>query len=182
MNSVMGGGFYFQKKPLQCVKTVAPFIIYYLYTFNNITAIRMELTLLLEGVHQGMQYDLTLPEEFEHAKIPEINIPGGVPKLPGQPGNHSCNFLREMQEACPAHLITCNVKVIPFLCVLIGYQGIKTHCPYLGQTCAHYQDGQLGFSERRLQPIHLDVARPHVLQHERDECRSLGCLRSQSIG
>ncbi len=30
------GGFYFWKKPLQCVETVTPFIIYYLYTFNDI--------------------------------------------------------------------------------------------------------------------------------------------------
>jgi hypothetical protein len=33
------GGFYFQKKQLQCVETVTPFIIYYLYTFNDITTL-----------------------------------------------------------------------------------------------------------------------------------------------
>jgi hypothetical protein len=32
------GGFYFQKKELQCVETVTPFIINYLYTFNSLTA------------------------------------------------------------------------------------------------------------------------------------------------
>ncbi len=68
------GGFYFQKKQLQCVETVTPFIIYYLYTFNDIATLRAGLTSLLEEAHQGMQDDLTLPEEFKHAKIPEINI------------------------------------------------------------------------------------------------------------
>ncbi len=68
------GGFYFQKKQLQCVETITPFIIYYLYTFNDIANLWAELTSLLEEAHQGMQDDLTLPEEFKHAKIPEINI------------------------------------------------------------------------------------------------------------
>jgi hypothetical protein len=79
------GGFYFQKKQLQCVEMVTPFIIYYLYTFNDIATLWAKLTSLLEEAHQGMQDNLTLPEEFEHAKIPEINIRCGVPKLPGQP-------------------------------------------------------------------------------------------------
>jgi hypothetical protein len=33
------GGFYFQKKQLQCVETITPFIIYYLYTFNDIATL-----------------------------------------------------------------------------------------------------------------------------------------------
>jgi hypothetical protein len=82
--------------------------------------IRAELALLQEGAHQGMQDDLTLPEEFEHAKIPEINISQGIPKLPGQPGNNFCDYLREMQEAHHTHLIECDVKEIPFLRGLIG--------------------------------------------------------------
>jgi hypothetical protein len=129
-----GGKFYFQKKPLQCGGTVAPFIIYYLYTFDDITTLWAESALLLEGEHQGMQYDLTLPEEFEHAKIPEINIPRGVPKLPGQPGNHFHNYSREMLEACHAHLIECNLKAIPFLHVLIGYiKEFKLDTPIWGR-------------------------------------------------
>jgi hypothetical protein len=68
-----------------------------------------------------MQDDLTLLEEFEHAKIPEINICRGIPKLLGDSGNNFCNYLREMQEAHCAHLLDCNVKAIPFLRVLIGY-------------------------------------------------------------
>jgi hypothetical protein len=68
-----------------------------------------------------MQDDLNLPEEFEHAKILKISIRQGVLKLPGQPGNHFCHYLREMQEACHAHLIECNLKMISFLSVLIGY-------------------------------------------------------------
>ena len=87
------GGFYFQKKLLQCVKTVTPFIIYYLYTFNDIATLWADLSSLLEEAHQGMQDNLTLPEEFKHAKTPETNIRQGVPKLPGQPGNHFCNYL-----------------------------------------------------------------------------------------
>jgi hypothetical protein len=34
------GGFYFCKKQLQCAETVAPFIIYYLYTFNDNATLR----------------------------------------------------------------------------------------------------------------------------------------------
>jgi hypothetical protein len=37
------GGFYFWMKQLQCMETVTPFIIFYLYTFNNITTICAEL-------------------------------------------------------------------------------------------------------------------------------------------
>jgi hypothetical protein len=115
------GGFYFWKKQLQCVETVTPFIIYYLYTFNDTATICGELTSLLEEARQGMQDDLTLSEEFEYAKTPEINIRRGVPKLPGQPGQHFCDYLQEMQEARQAHLIECNVNAIPFLRTLIGY-------------------------------------------------------------
>jgi hypothetical protein len=42
------GGFYFRKKQLQCMETVPPFIIYYLYTFNDIATLRTELTDLLK--------------------------------------------------------------------------------------------------------------------------------------
>ncbi len=49
------GGFYFQKKQLQCVETVTPFIIYHLYTFNDIATLWAELTSLLEEAYQGMQ-------------------------------------------------------------------------------------------------------------------------------
>jgi hypothetical protein len=97
------------------VETVTPFIIFYLYTFNDTATLWAESTSLLEEVHQGMQDDLTLPEEFEHAKTPKINIRQGVPKLPGQPGNQVCNYLQEMQDARRAHLIKCDVKPIPFL-------------------------------------------------------------------
>jgi hypothetical protein len=45
------GGFYFCKKQLQCVETVTPFIIYYLYTFNDIATLRRELTDLLKKAH-----------------------------------------------------------------------------------------------------------------------------------
>jgi hypothetical protein len=103
------------------METVTPFIIYYLYTFNDIATLRAELTSLLEEAHQGMQDDLMLPEEFEHANIPEINIRRGVPKLPGQPGNHFHHYLQEMQEARRAHLIECNVRAIPFLWTLISH-------------------------------------------------------------
>jgi hypothetical protein len=103
------------------VETVTPFLIYYLYTFNDTATLRAELTSLLEKVHQGMQDNLMLPEKFKHAKIPEINIHQGIPKLPGQPGNHFRDYLQEMQEARQAHLIECNVKGIPFLWTLISY-------------------------------------------------------------
>ena len=33
------GGFYFRKKDLQCIETSTPFIIYYLYTFNDLATI-----------------------------------------------------------------------------------------------------------------------------------------------
>ncbi len=103
------------------METVTPFTIYYLYTFNDIATLWAELTSLLEEAHQGMQDDLMLPEEFEHAKIPEINTRQGVPKLPGQPGNHFRNYSREMQESCRAHLIEGDVNAIPFLWTLISY-------------------------------------------------------------
>ncbi len=42
------GGFYFRKKQLQCKETMTPFIIYFLYTFNDIATLQGELTSLLE--------------------------------------------------------------------------------------------------------------------------------------
>jgi hypothetical protein len=101
------GGFYFRKKQLQCVETVTPFIIYYLYTFNDIATLGRELTDLLKKAHQDLESNFILPEEFEHSKIPDINIRWGVPKLPGQPGSQFWDYSREMQEARWAHLIEC---------------------------------------------------------------------------
>jgi hypothetical protein len=115
------GGFYFRKKQLQCEERVTPFIIYFLYTYNDIATLRGELTSLLEEAHQGMKEDFTLPEEFEHANLPDINIRCSVPKFPGQPGSNFRDYSREMQEACQAHLIECNIKEIPFLRTLISY-------------------------------------------------------------
>jgi hypothetical protein len=37
---VRAGGFYFWKKQLQCKETITPFIIYFLYTFNDIATLR----------------------------------------------------------------------------------------------------------------------------------------------
>jgi hypothetical protein len=79
------------------------------------------LTSLLEEALQGMKDDFTLPDEFEYASLPDINIRRGVPKLPGQPGSNFRDYSREMQEARRAHLIKCNIKEIPFLRVLISY-------------------------------------------------------------
>jgi hypothetical protein len=55
-------------------------------------------------------------------KIPEINNCQGLPKLPGQSGNHFHDYLQEMQEAHRAHLIECNVNAIPFLQTFISYR------------------------------------------------------------
>jgi hypothetical protein len=115
------GGFYFRKKQLQCAETVTPFIIYYLYTFNDNATLCAELTSLLDEAHQGLESNFMIPEEFKHMKTPEINICRGVPKLPGQPGAQFCDYSREMQEARRAHLIECNVQAIPFLRLLINY-------------------------------------------------------------
>jgi hypothetical protein len=93
------GGFYFWKKQLQCEETSTPFVLYFLYTFNDITTIRGELTSLLEEALQGMKDDFTLPDEFEYTSLPDINIRRGVPKLPGQPGSSFRDYSREMQEA-----------------------------------------------------------------------------------
>jgi hypothetical protein len=60
------GGFYLRKKQLQCIETCTPFIIYYLYTFNDIATIRSELTSLPRQAYKGMQNNFILPEEFEH--------------------------------------------------------------------------------------------------------------------
>jgi hypothetical protein len=100
---------------------MTPFIIYFLYTFNNIATLRGELTSLLEEALQGMRDDLTLPDKFEYSPLLDINIRCGVPKLPGQPGSNFCNYSREMQEARRAHLIECNIKAIPFLRTLTSY-------------------------------------------------------------
>ncbi len=115
------GGFYFRKKQLQCVETVTPFIIYYLYTFNDIATLRRELTDLLKKAHQDLESNFMLPEEFEHSKILDINIRQGVPKLAGQPGSQFWDYSREIQEVRQAHLIKCNVQAIPFLRLLIDY-------------------------------------------------------------
>jgi hypothetical protein len=115
------GGFYFWKKQLQCKETMTPFIIYFLYTFNDIATLRGELTSLLEEALQGMKDEFTLPDEFEYAPLLDINICCGIPKLPGQPGSSFCNYSCEMQEARRAHLIECDIKAIPFLRTLISY-------------------------------------------------------------
>jgi hypothetical protein len=93
------GGFYFWKKQLQCKETMTPFIIYLLYTFNDIETLWGKLSSLLEEALQGMKGNFTLPEEFEHASLLDINICRGVPKLPGQPGSNFCNYSHDMQEA-----------------------------------------------------------------------------------
>jgi hypothetical protein len=93
------GGFYFQKKQLQCVETDTPFIIYYLYTFNDITILCVELMDLLKRAYDGLESKFMIPEEFQHSTIPEINIHQGVPKLPGQLGSQFQDYSREMQEA-----------------------------------------------------------------------------------
>ena len=115
------GGFYLRKKQIQCEETMTSFIIYFLYTFNNIVTIKGKLISLLDEALQGMKDNLTLPEEFEFSSLPDINIRRGVPKLPGQPGSNFCDYLRKIQDAQRAHLIKCNIKAIPFLRVLIGY-------------------------------------------------------------
>jgi hypothetical protein len=68
------GGFYFEKKQLQCIEMCTPFIIHYLYTFNDFATIRSELTSLLREAYKGMQNVFILPQEFEHHKLPDINI------------------------------------------------------------------------------------------------------------
>jgi hypothetical protein len=78
---------------------MTPFIIYFLYTFNDIATLRGKLTSLLEEALQGMKDNFTLPDEFEYAPLPDINIHRGIPKLPGQPGSSFCDYLHEMQEA-----------------------------------------------------------------------------------
>jgi hypothetical protein len=92
------GGFYFRKKQIQCEETMTPFIIYFLYTFNDIATIREELTSLLQEALKDMKDDYTLPDEFEFSPIPVINIRRGVPKLPGQPGSNFRDYSREMQS------------------------------------------------------------------------------------
>jgi hypothetical protein len=68
------GGFYFRKKELQCTETCTPFIIYYLYTFNDLATICYELSSLIGQAYEGMQNNFILLEEFEHHQLPKINI------------------------------------------------------------------------------------------------------------
>jgi hypothetical protein len=103
------------------METVTPFIIFYLYTFNNIATLCVELTDLLKKAHAELECNFMLPEEFQYSLIPEINIRHGVPKLPGQPGSQFRNYLREMQEARQAHLIECDVQAISFLKLLLNH-------------------------------------------------------------
>ncbi len=103
------------------METVTPFIIFYLYTFNNITTIHAELAELLKKAHADLESNFILPDEFQYSPIPEINISRGVPKLPGQPGSQFHDYSREMQEARRAHLIECDVQAIPFLTLLINH-------------------------------------------------------------
>jgi hypothetical protein len=76
-------GFYFHKKQLQWVEAVTPFIIYYLYSFNDNASLHAESTSLLDKALQGMESNFMLPEEFKYMKIPDINIHQGVRKLSG---------------------------------------------------------------------------------------------------
>ncbi len=103
------------------METVTPFIIFYLYTFNNITTIRAELAELLKKAHADLESDFILPDEFQYSPIPEINIRRRVPKLPGQLGSQFRDYSQEIQEAHWAHLIECDVQVIPFLMLLINH-------------------------------------------------------------
>jgi hypothetical protein len=64
------GGFYFRTKQLQGLETVTSFIIYYLYTFNDIATLHRELTDLLKKAHQELESNLMPPKEFEHSKNP----------------------------------------------------------------------------------------------------------------
>jgi hypothetical protein len=103
------------------VETVTSFIIFYLYTFNNIVTLRAKLMDLLKKAHEELESSFILPEEFQYLTIPEINTRRGVPKLLGQPGSQFRDYLWEMQEAQQAHLIECNVQAIPFLTLLINH-------------------------------------------------------------
>jgi hypothetical protein len=58
------GGFYFRKNQLQCEETMTPFIIYFLYTFNDIATLRGELTSLLEDALQGSITPLSRTSTF----------------------------------------------------------------------------------------------------------------------
>ncbi len=68
------GRFYFRKKELKCIEMCTPFIIYYLYTFNDLATVCSELSSLIGQAYQGMQNNFILPEEFEHHQLPKINI------------------------------------------------------------------------------------------------------------
>jgi hypothetical protein len=115
------GGFYFRKKQIQCEETMTPFIIFFLYTFNDTATIRSKLASLLVEALQGIKDDFTLPDEFASSPVPDIDIRRGVPKLPGQPGSNFRDYSRDMQEAQRAHLIECDIKTIPLLQLLINY-------------------------------------------------------------
>ncbi len=95
------------------METVTPFIIYYLYTFNDITTLCAELTDLLKRAYNDLESKFMIPEEFQHSTILEINIRRGVPKLTGQPGSQFWDYSQEMQEAQRAHLIECDAQAIP---------------------------------------------------------------------
>jgi hypothetical protein len=115
------GGIHIWKKQMQCAERVTPFIIYFLYTFNDNATLHAELTSLLDKAHQGLESNFMLPEELDQMEIPDLNICWGIPKLPGHPGAQFCDYSKEMQEAQRAHLIECNVQVIPFQRLLINY-------------------------------------------------------------
>ncbi len=166
------GGFYFRKKQLQCVETVTPFIIFYLYTFSNVATLCVKLTDLLKKAHAELECNFMLTEEFQYSLIPEINIRRGVPKLPGQPGSQFHNYLREMQEAGRAHLIECDMQAIPFLTLLLNHvKDWRLTAPVCGGACAHHGDGQLGLLKGQRQPVCKDGPRLHVLQHQCSQCR-----------
>ncbi len=56
------------------METITPFVIYYLYTFNDIATLRRELTDLLKKAHQDLESNFMLPEEFEHSNIPPCTV------------------------------------------------------------------------------------------------------------
>jgi hypothetical protein len=149
------GGFYFWMKQLQCVETVTPFIIFYLYTFNDITTICAELAELLKKAQAYLESNFILLDEFQYSPIPEINICRGAPKLPGQPGSQFRDYSREIQEAHRAHLIECDVQAIPFLTLLINHvKERQLTTPVWGGARAHYGDGRLGLPKEQRQPVH----------------------------
>ncbi len=71
------GGFYFCKKQLQCMLTVTPFIIYYLYTFNDIATLRRELTDLLKKAHQDLESNFMVRRSLSTQKS-RVSTPAEV--------------------------------------------------------------------------------------------------------